>query len=101
MNLFAFDSLPLHIAPIVLAAHVLVGAGAGAIFFRALWWNTRIMIGGGSVGTAVALLAGRFLLLGALLTLSALEGGAPLLAAATGVFVGRFLTLRSFENSKP
>ncbi len=101
MNLLAFDGLPVILLPFALAAHVLVGAGAGVLFFRSLWWNTRIMVGVGRVSTAVALLVGRFLLIGALLTLAALEGAAPLLATATGVFIGRCFVLRAMRNGEP
>jgi hypothetical protein len=92
-------SQPLRLIP--LALHVAAGAGAGVLFFRGLWWNTRVLVDGGPVSTAIALIAGRFLGLGALLTLTVLEGAAPLLATALGIFVGRFLALRAIGNSEP
>ena len=95
MTLLLFGGLPIVSLPIVLAAHVAAGAGVGVLFFRALLWNARLVVGGGRVSAAVALTLGRFLLMGGLLTLAAFEGAAPLLAAALGVFVGRFLVLRS------
>ena len=98
MSLFALDSLPPALLPVALAAHVVAGAGTGVFFFRSLWWNTRLMIGGGLVSLAVALLLGRFLLMGCLLTLAAFEGAAPLLASATGVFLGRFFVLRALRD---
>jgi hypothetical protein len=101
MTLLLFDGLPIVSPPIVLAAHVAAGAGVGVLFFRALLWNARLIVGGGRVSTAVALTLGRFSLMGGLLTLSALEGAAPLLAAALGVFIGRFFILRSMGTGEP
>jgi hypothetical protein len=44
---------------------------------------------------------GRFLAMGGLLTLTAFEGAGPLLAAALGVFGGRFLVLRAIAGDEP
>jgi len=101
MSLLLFDHLPLVLAPIVLALHVAVGVGAGGLFFRSLWWNTQLLVDGGPVSTAIALIAGRFLGLGALLTLTVFEGAAPLMATALGIFIGRFVALRAIRNSAP
>jgi hypothetical protein len=101
MTMLLFDGMPIVSLPILLAAHVAAGAGVGVLFFRALSWNARLIVGGGRVSTAVALTLGRFLLMGGLLTLSALEGAAPLLAAALGVFVGRVFVLRSIGAGEP
>lgn len=101
MTMLLFDGMPIVSLPIVLAAHVAAGAGVGVLFFRGLWWNTRLIVGGGRVSTAVALTLGQFLLMGGLLTLSASEGTVPLLAAALGVFIGRFLVLRSTGAVEP
>ncbi len=95
MNLHLLPALPLVLLPIVLAAHFAAGAGAGVVFFRSLFWSTRLVVGGGRISTALALTLGRFLLVGGLLTLTALEGAAPLLITALGIFVGRFFVLRS------
>ncbi len=100
MNLPSYETWPLDSPPIVLAAHIAAGAGVGALFFRALWWNTRIVVGGGGVSTAIALTLSRFLLIGGLLTLAAFEGAAPLLATSLGVFVGRFFILRAIQKDE-
>ena len=71
------------------------------LFFRGLWWNTRLLVGGGGVSTAVALMLTRFLLMGGLLTLAAFEGAASLLAAALGVQIGRHFVLRAMRHSEP
>ena len=95
-----FDGLPAAALPIALAAHLGIGAGVGALFFRGLWWNARLIVEGGRVSTSVALIVGRFLMIGALLALAAMEGAAPLLVAALGVFVGRFFVLRAIGNGE-
>ncbi len=96
MNLMSHSVWP----PTLLAAHVAAGAAVGALFFHALWWNTRIIVGGGAVSVAIALTLSRFLLIGGLLTLAAFEGAAPLVASALGIFVGRFLVLRSIAKGE-
>jgi hypothetical protein len=101
MTMLLFDGLPIVSLPILLAANFAVGAGAGVLFFRSLLWNTRLMVGGGRISTAVALILSRFLLMGGLLTLAALEGATPLLATALGVFIGRFFILRSMGTGEP
>ena len=101
MNPHLFDRLPAVALLLILAAHLAAGAGVGVLFFRGLWWNTRLMVGGGPVSTALALMLGRFLLLSGLLTLAALEGAAPLLVTALGVFVGRFFVLRALGKGEP
>jgi hypothetical protein len=100
MTSLLFDGLPVAALPIVLAAHLGGGAGVGALFFRGLWWNARLIVEGGRVSTSVALIVGRFLLIGALLAVAALAGAAPLLVAALGIFVGRFFVLRAIGNGE-
>jgi F1F0 ATPase subunit 2 len=101
MTLVPFNGLPLFVVSIALAAHLVLGSCAGVLFFRSLWWNTRIMIEGGSVSTALTLLLSRFVGLGGLLTLAAFEDAAFLLATAVGVFIGRFLVLRGMGEAEP
>ena len=100
MNIPSYETWSLVTPLLVLIAHVAVGVGIGDLFFRALWWNTRTIVEGGGVASAIALTLSRFLLLGGLLTLAAFEGAAPLLAASVGVFAGRFFVLRSFRNDE-
>jgi len=98
MNL-PFNQSWLAVAPFVLCAHVAAGVAVGLFFFRALWWNTLVIVGGGRVSTAIALTVSRFLLIGGLLTLAAFEGAAPLAAASLGVFIGRVFVLRSIGKN--
>jgi hypothetical protein len=88
-------------SPVVLAAQFAAGAGVSVLFFRSLWWNTRLIVQGGRVSTVGALTLGRFALIGGLLTSAAFEGAGPLLASALGVFIGRFFVLRSIAGDKP
>jgi F1F0 ATPase subunit 2 len=96
MNLLSHHAWP----PTLLAAHLAAGAAVGALFFHALWWNTRIIVSGGGVSIAVALTLSRFILVGGLLSLSAFEGAAPLAAASLGLFVGRFFVMRSIAKAE-
>jgi N-ATPase, AtpR subunit len=88
-------------SPVVLAAQFAAGAGVAVLFFRGLWWHTRLIVEGGRVSTLGALTLGRFALMGGLLTSAAFEGAGPLLASAFGVFIGRFFVLRSIGRGEP
>jgi F1F0 ATPase subunit 2 len=100
-------SLAFHVAPPawavlpVLAACLLGGLGLGALYFRTLWWSTRRFGVDGSLTTAVALMAGRFLALGAVLFLASLAGAAPLLTMALGLLIARFAVVRRVRISAP
>ena len=98
MSLFPYDAWLLVVRMVVISTYAAAGAMGGAIFFRALWWNTRIIVGGSDVSKAVALALGRFGLMTGLLTMAALAGAAPLLATALGVFIGRLSALRSIRK---
>jgi F1F0 ATPase subunit 2 len=75
----------------VLGAHFAAGIALGALYFGGLWWNTRLFTEGGRLRTMILLMIGRFLLLGAVLTLASLEGAMPLLLMALGIFISRFV----------
>ena len=85
----------------VLLAHLAAGVGVGVVYFRGLRWNARLFVQGGALGGSLALMAGRALLLTGFLTLAALEGAAPLLAMALGVFIGRFAVMRQARSGAP
>ena len=51
--------------------------------------------------TAIALGLGRFILLGGLLALAALEGALPLLAMALGVLIARPMVMRRVREAAP
>jgi NhaP-type Na+/H+ or K+/H+ antiporter len=78
----------------VLAACLVAGIALGAAYFFTLWRSARLLGEDGSATAAVALMAGRFALLGAALFLASLLGAGPLLAAALGVLIARFASMR-------
>jgi hypothetical protein len=94
-----FNESWLAVASFVLCAHVAAGVAVGLIFFRALWWNTLVIVGGGSISAAIALTVSRFIFVGGLMTLAAFEGAAPLAASSLGVFIGRSFVLRSIGKN--
>ena len=51
--------------------------------------------------TTVALMIGRFALLGGLLTLASLEGALPLLVMALGVLIARSAVMRRVREAAP
>jgi ATP synthase protein I len=85
-----FDSLPGWTKLFSLGAGIVLGV----FYFRGLWWNVRLFAGGGQAATAIIVMAGRFLLLGGLLTLASLEGAPPLLAMALGILAARSALIR-------
>jgi F1F0 ATPase subunit 2 len=99
-------TLPSYDAPSVweiisLAAQFVVGIALGILHFRSLWWNVRRFIDGSSLLTTIALIIGRFVLLGALMTLASLEGALPLLMLALGVLVARSAVMRRVREAAP
>jgi F1F0 ATPase subunit 2 len=81
-----------------LAIYFAVGILLGVIYFRGLWWNARLLASGGHLATSIALLLGRFVLLGGLLTLASLEGPMPLLLMAMGILVARYAVMRGLRT---
>ncbi|HKM64164.1 MAG TPA: ATP synthase subunit I [Acidisphaera sp.] len=101
MTLPSFDSLPVWATVPMLALHVVAGIGAGAVYFRGLWWSTRRFAGGG--GTVMLALSGvlRLAALGVLLALIAREGALPLLATTLGVLFARAIAVRRVKVAAP
>ena len=83
--------------PLALALFAAAGVAVGVIFFRALRWGARVLVEGGAVSTTFALTLGRFWLVGLLLYFAVRAGAAPLLAVSVGIFIGRFLVMRTTE----
>ena len=91
----AFNHAPQEWALLpILAACLVAGIGLGTVYFRTLWWTTRRFGAEGRVTTAIALIAGRFIVLGGALILASLAGAAPLLTMALGILVARFVVVR-------
>lgn len=101
MNLPALDTLPTWAVAVDLAAHFGTGFWLGFLYFRSLWWTTRRFSGRGSVLAILALMIGRFVLIGGALGLVSLEGGMPLLTMALGVMVARFAVVNGIRKTAP
>ncbi len=102
MSLPSFDALPVWAMALSLAAHLAAGIGFGVLYFRGLWWNTRRFTQGGErVTTTIALMLGRFALLGGALTLASLEGALPLLVMALGILIARSVVIRKVREAAP
>jgi F1F0 ATPase subunit 2 len=101
MSLPSFDSLPAWAMPLCLAAHLAVGIVLGVLYFRGLWWNVCHLTRGGRATTTLALMVGRFVLMGALALFASLEGALPLLALALGVLIARSAVMRRIRETAP
>jgi hypothetical protein len=81
--------------PLLGAFWLLAGVAGGTAHFVLLRWNTRLYLGGGSVGRALGVQALRMVVTALLLAFAAWHGGAlPLLLATIGVLLARLLVLR-------
>jgi F1F0 ATPase subunit 2 len=84
-----------------LATRLAAGIVLGMLYFRWLWWSVCRLAAGGRVVTTILLTAGRFILLGGLLTLASLEGALPLLAMLLGLLVARSAVTRGIRGAAP
>jgi hypothetical protein len=101
MSIPSFDMLPAWAVLLGLAAHLGVGFGLGLLYFHSLWWSARRAAGRGSLVATIALMIGRFVLLGAVLTLASLEGALPLLTMALGVLAARSAVMNRVREAAP
>lgn len=71
-----------------------VGIGLG--YFCALRRGAGMLIAGRRAGLwqVAALVGGRVVILGAVLTMAAMQGAGPLLAAALGLMIGRYVVMK-------
>ncbi|HTZ70083.1 MAG TPA: ATP synthase subunit I [Acetobacteraceae bacterium] len=72
------------------------GIVLGTAYFGGLWWNA-CLLATGRARAAVALMAGRFTLLGVALTVISLHGAGALLLAALGILLARTALLRGLS----
>ncbi len=77
----------------VFAAFV-AGLLAGAVHYGSLWWNVQLLAAGGSPVKAAAVQFARLAVIAGVLLLAVQFGALPLLAAAGGVVVTRFVAVR-------
>ncbi len=101
MSFLSFDSLTACAMFRSLAAHLAAGIVLGIFYFHALWWIARLFALGGRATTTVALMIGRFALLGGLLALASLEGALPLLVMVLGVFIARSAVMCRVGEATP
>jgi F1F0 ATPase subunit 2 len=87
-------------SPLVLAVCLAAGVAAGVAYFLSLWWSARRLANGERARVAILWTFARLFVIGGVLALTAIEGGAlALLLAALGVFAGRALVLRGLRAS--
>ena len=101
MNFPSFNALPAWAEVVSLFTHLGVGIVLGILYFRGLWWSVRRFSNGGSLVATIAVMIGRFVVLGGLMTLAGLEGALPLLVLALGVLAARATTIRSVREVTP
>jgi hypothetical protein len=101
MNLPPLDTLPAWAMLLGLAAHLGAGFALGILFYRSLWWSARRFAARGSLATIIALMIGRFALMGAILALASFEGALPLLTMALGMFLARFAVMNGIREAAP
>jgi F1F0 ATPase subunit 2 len=101
MSFLSFDALPVWAMLLSLLAHLAAGIALGILYFRGLWWSAHRFAEGGRAATTIALMIGRFALLGGLLTLARLEGALPLLAMTLGLFIARSAVMRRVREVTP
>jgi len=101
MNFLSFDALPAWAEVISLVTHMGAGILLGILYFRGLWWSVRRFSHSGSLVATMALMIGRFVLLGGLMTLASLEGALPLLVLALGVLAARAVVMRRVRGVTP
>jgi F1F0 ATPase subunit 2 len=99
MRIAAFDMLPAWAGLFGLAVHLGAGFVLGILYFRSLWWSARRFTGRGSLVATIALMIGRLVLMGGVLTLPSLEGALPLLIMALGVLVARFAVMNRVRRA--
>jgi F1F0 ATPase subunit 2 len=101
MTSLYFNGLPIWAMALSLAAHLAAGVVLGMLYFRSVWWNARRFGAGGGLATTIAVMIGRFVVLGGLLTLASLEGALPLLLMALGVLIARSFVMRKNQEIAP
>jgi hypothetical protein len=99
MTILWLEALPAWATALILAAHFAAGIALGIAYFTAVWWNARQFALGGGMVTTIALIVGRFVLLGGGLALTSLEGALPLLLTALGVVLARFAIMRRVREA--
>jgi hypothetical protein len=82
-----------------LATFFALGCALGVLYFGSLWWSADLFARPGRMGATIAVTAGRFALLGGILTLVSLAGAMLLLMTALGILGGRALVMRRVRQA--
>lgn len=77
-----------------LALNLAAGFGLGTAYFNNLRWTSDRLATGRGAAVTVAVILGRFVLLGGALMLASWQGALPLLLTALGVFIARAVVMR-------
>ena len=102
MSFLSFDSLPAWAMFLSSAAHLTAGIVLGSpLFPQPLVERPPVHWRRARTTTTIALMIGRFALLGGLLTLASLEGALPLLMMALGVLIARSVVMRRVREAAP
>jgi F1F0 ATPase subunit 2 len=101
MSIASFEVLQAWSGPLGLVAHLGAGLVLGILYFRSLWWSACRFSGSGSLVLTIALMIGRLVLIGGVLTLASLEGALPLLMMTLGVLIARFAVMRRVREVAP
>ncbi|ACE99608.1 hypothetical protein IP86_17205 [Rhodopseudomonas sp. AAP120] len=101
MNFPWFNALSAGAEVVSLVAYLGAGIVLGMLYFRGLWWSVRRFSDGGKLAATIALMIGRFVVLGGLMTLASLQGALPLLVLALGVLAARAAILRRVREVTP
>lgn len=84
-----------------IGAHLFAGVFLGIFFFRCLWWQTQMLAGDAVAWGIVAMILGRYALLGSALVLASMTGAGMLISLTIGVLAGRQLALRKIGKTAP
>jgi F1F0 ATPase subunit 2 len=101
MSVPSFDILPAWAELPSLATYLSAGFILGIVYFRSLWWSVCRFTGRGSLVATIALMIGRLVLIGGVLTLASLEGALQLLTIALGVLIARFAIMNRVWKAAP
>ncbi len=82
------------IAEYRLPLYLIAGLLLGILYFHGLWWNVRLFTRTGQMRNALAVMVGRIVLLGGVLTLAGLRGAWPLLTTALGILLARLIVVQ-------
>lgn len=84
-----------------LAGFGLLGGFGGVLYFHAVRRSALALARGAGLAGTMIFIAGRFILLGALLVFASRGGAGTLLATAAGILAGRTVMMRHLTRDAP